>query len=48
MIEGLTTRDGKAIKVMISTKQFANYPNQITPSPPIIDESTLDMLRQRN
>ncbi len=48
MLEGLTTRDGQSIKVMISTKQFANYPGQTTPSPPIIDEVTLDRLRQRN
>lgn len=48
MIGDLKTKDGSPIKVFVSTKQFANFPNQITPSPPIIDETTLHELRRKN
>ncbi len=41
IMESLKTKDGSPVKVMIGTKQFANYPNQASPSPPIIDERTL-------
>lgn len=47
-MEGFKQKDGSPIRVMIGTKQFANYPNQTSPSPPIIDEKTLGQLRKKN
>lgn len=43
----MKNRDGSPIKVMVGTKQFSNYPGQIIPSPPIIDEETLQELRKK-
>ena len=48
LIEGMKNRDGSPVKVVIGTKQFANYPGQSAPSPAIIDETTLSDLRIKN
>ena len=48
IIDSIKNRDGSPVKVVISTKQFANYPGQSTPSPSIIDEATLSEFRKKN
>lgn len=48
ILNNLKTQDGSPLKVIIGTKQFANFPNQLSPSPPIIDEITLKELRNKN
>jgi len=39
MLYDLTNKNGQGqpLKVVIGTKQFANYPGQLSPSPPIIN-----------
>jgi hypothetical protein len=48
MLDDLINKNGQPLKVVIGTKQFANYPGQLSPSPPIINEIRLKELRQKN